>query len=59
MDELVNDEAYENGNPYRTLWTEDSIRAATPIARYAVVEGDATDWSFPIAYSECRGYWDQ
>ena len=58
VDELVNDEVYENGNPYRTLWTEDSIRAATPIARYAVVEGDATDWSFPIAYSECRGYWD-
>ena len=58
IDELINEEVYENGNPYRTAWTEDSLRTATPIAQYAVVKGEESDWSFPITYSECQRYWD-
>ena len=58
VDELVNEEIYKKGNPYRTVWTEDSLRTATPVARYPVVEGEESDWSFPITYSECQRYWD-
>jgi hypothetical protein len=54
VDELVNDEIYRDGNPFRTEWTEQSLKSVSPIALYAAIEGDEAEWSFPMAYSECR-----
>jgi len=54
VDELVNDEIYQDGNPFLTKWTEQSLKSASAIARYTALEGDETEWSFPMAYSECR-----
>jgi hypothetical protein len=54
FDELVNDEIYQDGNPFRTEWTEQSLKSAASIALYPAFEGDEAEWSFPMAYSECR-----
>lgn len=54
VDELVNDEIYKDGNPFRTEWTEQSLKSASTIVSYAAIEEDDTPWSFPIAYSECQ-----
>ena len=53
-DELVNDEIYRDGNPFRSAWSEQSLKSASSVARYTPIWPDDNDWSFPIAYSECR-----
>ena len=47
VDELINDEIYQDGNPFRTEWTEQSLKSASSIALYPAFEENRSRMELP------------